>query len=49
MSNGQDTDEEQMIGTAVKRCKLIGSIRFVKEVYRRFGVRRVLEKSRSSM
>lgn len=38
MSNGLDTDEEKMIGTAVKRCKLIGSIRFMKEVYRKFGL-----------
>jgi len=38
MSNGLDTSEEQMIGTAVKSCKLIGSIRFAKEVYRKFGV-----------
>lgn len=38
MSNGLDTDEEEMIGTAVKRCKLIGSIRFVNEVYRKYGV-----------
>lgn len=38
MSNGTDRSEEQMIGTAVKRCRLTGSLRFVKEVYRKYGV-----------
>ena len=38
MSSGLDANEEQIIGSAVKRCKLIGSIRFVKEVYRKYGV-----------
>ena len=38
MSNGLDAKEEKMIDTAVKRCKLTGSIRFVKEVYRQYGV-----------
>ncbi|MBG14564.1 MAG: hypothetical protein CL553_15900 [Alcanivorax sp.] len=38
MSNGLDQNEEKMIDTAVKRCKLTGSIRFVKEVYRQYGV-----------
>jgi putative transposase len=38
MSNGLDRNEEKMIDTAVKRCKLTGSIQFIKEVYRRYGV-----------
>ena len=38
ISNGLDRGEETMIDTAVKRCKLTGSIRFVKEVYRQYGV-----------
>ena len=38
MRNGLDAKEEKMIDTAVKRCKLTGSIRFVKEVYREYGV-----------
>lgn len=38
MSNGLDPKEQMMIGTAVQRCKLTGSIRFVKEVYREYGV-----------
>jgi len=27
-----------MIDTAVQRCRLTGSIRFVKEVYREYGI-----------
>ena len=38
MSQGLDPEEEAMIDTAVKRCKLTGSVRFVKEVYRQYGV-----------
>lgn len=38
MSNGLDRSEELMIDTAVQRCRLTGSIRFVKEVYREYGV-----------
>ena len=38
MSNGLDRSEETMIDTAVQRCRLTGSIRFVKEVYREYGI-----------
>jgi len=38
MSNGLDRSEEAMIDTAVQRCRLTGSIRFVKEVYREYGI-----------
>ena len=38
MSSGLDPEEEAVIDTAVKRCKLTGSVRFVKEVYRQYGV-----------
>lgn len=38
ISNGLDADEQKMIDTAVRRCRLTGSIRFVREVYREYGV-----------
>jgi len=38
MSNGLDDNEQKMIATAVNRCRLTGSIRFVREVYREYGV-----------
>ncbi len=38
MSTGLDANEEKMIDTAIKHCKLTGSLRFVKEVYREYGV-----------
>ena len=40
MSNGLDAEEEAMIDSAVKRCKLTGSVRFVREVYRKYGLQR---------
>ncbi|HIK73311.1 MAG TPA: hypothetical protein EYG00_01190 [Alcanivorax sp.] len=38
MGSDPDHSEEAMIDTAVRRCRLTGSIRFVKEVYREYGV-----------
>ncbi len=38
ISNGLDDNEQKMIATAVNRCRLTGSIRFVREVYREYGV-----------
>ncbi len=38
ISNGLDPKDQRMIDTAVRRCKLTGSIRFVKDVYREYGV-----------
>ena len=38
MSIGLDRSEETMIDTAVRRCRLTGSVRFVREVYREYGV-----------
>lgn len=36
--SGLNRSEAAMIDTAVKRCRLTGSLRFVKEVYRDYGV-----------
>jgi len=38
MSSGLDTNDERAIEAAVKQCKLIGSVRFIQEVCRRYGL-----------
>ncbi|MFP1679121.1 transposase [Alloalcanivorax sp. C16-2] len=38
VSNGLSAEEEKAIANAVKRCRLIGSVRFIKEVYRKYGL-----------